>query len=211
MLVHARRYAFIPLAAFLVSACSGAGTPTPSAPAQSDVATAAGQDATALSTRTALAALDSAPDVGNVGRFAFKPLGIRPDAKSLPFLMDFVTSGAAQSGVPCISCVSGAASGDNIGLTGPQNYVPSSATWQYSLAYTNISFTGKCKLAWSIGAGKKVVDAFSTTVTLAQAGGYVLYGLDRNRPKYSGPAVLTGRVTCGKGPAQTAQAPMYFQ
>jgi hypothetical protein len=125
-------------------------------------------------------------------------------------LINFVSDGPAQGGVPCINCVGGASSSDNIGLTGPSSYVPSGATWQYTLSFTDITFKGKCKLAWAITSGKKTIDSFSATLTLTSAGGFVLYALDRNRPKYSGAATLTGKVTCGAN-AQTLQAPLEFQ
>jgi hypothetical protein len=82
--------------------------------------------------------------------------------------------------------------------------------WQYSMSFTDITFTGNCKLAWSIAAGNKVLDSFSQKTTLKEAGGFVLYGFNRNRPKYSGSAVLMGEVTCGAG-SQKTQASLYFQ
>jgi len=184
--------------AFTVSACSaGPGASTPAVPA------AAADSVTQ--------ALDTAPDAGTSVRALFKRFSYHVDAAKAPsWIMGFVAAGEAQGGVPCISCVNGASTGDNIGLTGPGNYVPTGATWQYSIAYTNVALKGKCTLAWAIMSGNKKVDAFSAKVTLTQEGGFVLYALNRGRPKYSGTATLTGRVTCGKI-SQTAQAPMFFQ
>lgn len=123
--------------------------------------------------------------------------------------MNFVSNGPAQGGVPCIACVNGAQTNDNIGLTGPSSYVPKGATWEYSVSFTDISYKGKCKLAWSITSGKKIIDSFSATIKLTSAGGFVLYALNRARPSYSGLAQLTGKVTCGS--SQILQAPLEFQ
>lgn len=193
MLVFARRALLLPLVA-LLAACSGAtgGGPTPSVPAPpADIA----------------AVLDSAPQA--VGHAVIRKLSIHANPNSPAWLMNFVSNGPAQSGVPCIACVNGAQSKDNIGLTGPSSYVPKGATWQYSVSFTDISYVGKCKLAWSITAGNKVIDSFSATVKLTSAGGFVLYALNRARPSYSGSAQLTSKVTCGS--SQMLQAPLEFQ
>jgi hypothetical protein len=186
MFIRTRQFLLLSLALSLV-ACSGgaAGGATPSAAVNST-------------------------NVGGGGHLVFHKLSIRPDAKSPATLINFVSDGPAQGGVPCIDCVSGASSGDNIGLTGPSSYIPNGAEWQYTLSFTDISYKGKCKLDWTITSGKKVIDSFSATVNLASAGGYVLYGLNRNWPKYSGSATLTGKYTCGKE-TQSTQAPLEFQ
>jgi hypothetical protein len=158
---------------------------------------------------TPSAALNSAPTGGD-GHLVFQRLSIHRDAKSPSTLINFVSDGPAQGGVPCIACVNGASSNDNIGLTGPSSYIPTGSVWQYTLSFTDVSYKGKCKLDWTITSGKKVIDSFSATVNLASAGGYVLYGLNRNRPKYSGSATLTGKYTCGKE-TQSTQAPLEFQ
>jgi hypothetical protein len=198
--------------ALLVSACSGGSVATPAQPVADNAPTLSAAETEALSTKTALAALDSAPEAGAPSRAIFHRLAsIHPDAKAPSFLINWVSAGAAVGGVPCVSCVSGAANGDNIGLSGPGSYVFSGSVWQYSMALTDITFTGNCKLMWSIAAGNKVLDSFSAPkVKITQAGGFILYGLNRNRPKYSGNAVLAGKVTCGAG-SQTTQAALYFQ
>lgn len=186
MFICTRRLSLMSLALSLV-ACSaaGAGGATPS---------------TALNSAAAAAG----------GHLVFQKLSIRSDAKSPATLINFVSDGPAQGGVPCINCVNGASSSDNVGMTGPSSYVPDGAVWQYTLSFTDISYKGKCKLDWKIASGAKVIDSFSATVNLASAGGYVLYGLNRGRPKYSGPATLTGKYTCGTQ-TQSAQAPLQFQ
>jgi hypothetical protein len=144
------------------------------------------------------------------GREVFQPLTIHPNAGARAFLMNFVANGPNQGGVPCINCVNGASTGDNIGMTGPSSYVLAGRYWQYTISYTDISYVGNCKLAWDIASGKKTIDKFSKTIHLTSAGGFVLYAIARPRPKYSGSATLTGTVTCGKD-TQSAQAPLEFQ
>ncbi|HVR46947.1 MAG TPA: hypothetical protein VMT95_10005 [Candidatus Binatia bacterium] len=140
----------------------------------------------------------------------FRPLAIHPNAGARAFLMNFVANGPNQGGVPCISCVAGATTNDTIGMTGPSSYVTSGSYWQYTISYTDIHYVGYCKLVWDITSGKKTIDKFSKTLHLTTAGGFVLYAIARPRPKYSGPATLTGTVTCGKD-TQSAQAPLEFQ
>lgn len=144
------------------------------------------------------------------GHEVFRPLAIRPAAGARAFLMNFVANGPNQGGVPCIDCVNGASTHDNIGMTGPSSYVLSGTYWQYAISYTDISYVGNCKLAWDITAGKKTIDSFSKTIRLTSAGGFVLYAIARPRPKYSGPATLTGKVTCGKD-TQSSSAPLEFE
>lgn len=153
--------------------------------------------------------LDTAPEVTG-GRELFRKLPIHPNAIVPAILINFVSNGPAQGGVPCISCVNGAQTNDNVGLTGPSSYVPSGAVWQYGLSFTDITYKGKCKLAWAITSGKKTIDSFATTINLTSAGGFVLYALNRNRPKHSGPATLTGKVTCGKL-SPSLKVPLEFQ
>jgi hypothetical protein len=201
MFVYARRCLLLSLVAAL-AACSGtggAGT-SPAVPEAAPAVNAA---------QVAAAALDSAPEVSG-GREITGRLPFVPNAKSSPVLINFVSDGPAQGGVPCINCVNGASSSDNIGLTGPSSYIPTGATWQYSLSFTDISYKGKCKLAWAITSGKKVIDSFSATFNLTSSGGFVLYALNRARPNYSGSATLAGKVTCGKT-TQMVQAPLEFQ
>ena len=140
----------------------------------------------------------------------FRKLTMTPNAKTPAILINFLANGPNQAGVPCIDCVNGASTQDNVGLTGPNNYVASNFTWQYGISFTDISYKGKCRLAWAITAGKKTIDSFSAKLNLTSAGGFVLYAVARPRPSYSGPATETGRVTCGKD-SQSLQVPLYFQ
>ncbi len=140
----------------------------------------------------------------------FRKATFVPDPGAPAILMNFLANGPAQGGVPCFDCVNGASSSDNIGLTGPQNYIPSGATWQYVISFTNNSYKGKCKLDWTIVAGKRTVDSFSASFDLTSSGGFIIYGVNRARPKYSGAATLTGKVTCGKN-TPSLQVPLYFQ
>jgi hypothetical protein len=200
MSLNPRCFLILSLAAML-GACSTAsgGGATPAAVADRGPSAGAAVDAV----------LDSAPDVGG-GHFVFQKTSMRPDANAPAILINFVTDGPNQRGVPCINCVNGASSSDNVGLTGPSSYVLSNFVWQYEISFTDISYKGNCKLAWAITAGKKTVDSFSHTLNIPSAGGFVLYAIARNRPKYSGPATLTGKVTCGKT-SQSLHVPLQFQ
>jgi hypothetical protein len=200
MFVFTRRSLFF-LCAIALAACSSPfqGGATPSVDTSQAVATGSTPDMV----------LDSAPEVTG-GREVVQKLSIHPNAKSPAILINFVANGPAQGGVPCISCVNGASSNDNIGMTGPSSYVYSGSVWQYALSFTDISYKGKCKLAWAITAGRKTVDSFSATLNLSTAGGFILYALNRNRPKFSGLATLTGKVTCGKN-TPSLQVPLEFQ
>ncbi len=153
--------------------------------------------------------LDTAPDVSG-GREFFSKRAMHPDAGAPAILINFVSDGPAQGGVPCISCVEGVSSNDNVGLTGPSSYIPSGAVWQYSISFTDIHYKGKCKVAWAITSGKKTIDSFSASFNLTSEGGFALYALNRNRPKYSGGATLTGKVTCGSS-KPSLKAPLWFQ
>ncbi|MBV9720151.1 MAG: hypothetical protein JOZ77_12600 [Candidatus Eremiobacteraeota bacterium] len=198
--MFARRTVILSLAIAVVSCSSGNGTSsTPSV-----------GDAQRVSSQTSLdAVLDSAPEVAN-GREVFKKMSVHPPAGAPPILINFLADGPNQAGVPCIDCVNGASTGDNIGMTGPYSYVAANFVWQYEMSFSDMSYKGKCKLAWAITSGKTTIDSFSKTIDLTSDGGFVLYAVARPRPKYSGPATLTGKVTCGKT-AQSLQVPLQFE
>ncbi|HEY1866699.1 MAG TPA: hypothetical protein VGG70_00290 [Candidatus Cybelea sp.] len=155
------------------------------------------------------AILESAPAVSG-GHEVFRKMRARPDAGAPALLMNFVANGPAQGGVPCFDCVNGASTGDNVGLTGPSNYVLSGDYWQYAISFTDVTYKGKCKVSWAITSEKKTIDSFSASFNITTAGGFVVYALNRARPKYSGPATLTGKYVCGKY-SDSTKAPLYFQ
>lgn len=198
MRIYTRGFLVLSLVLGLAACGGGAQAPTPSAGA-----------AEAAAPESIDAILDSAPEVSG-GREVFQKMSIHPNAGAPALLMNFVSNGPAQSGVPCIACVSGAQSSDNIGLTGPSSYVPSGAEWQYAISYTDVSYKGQCKVSWAIKGGKKTLDSFSASFALTSAGGFVVYALNRPRPKYTGAATVTGKYACGKYSASTS-APLYFQ
>ena len=155
------------------------------------------------------AVLDSAPEA-NGGSMIFRKMAMHPDAKAPAWLMNFVAAGPNQGGVPCIGCVNGASTSYSVGMTGPTNYVAANFVWQYEISFTDVTYKGSCKLAWAITSGKTTIDSFSKTLKLTSSGGFVFYAISRSRPKYSGPATLTGKVTCGKA-SQSSQAPLQFE
>lgn len=164
-----------------------------------------------VSTQTALAALDFAPPVFGVPHVAVVRFARVPNAAPVGYLTNFVAAGIAQSGVPCFDCVGGASTGFNVGLTAPYNYITTGETAQYSLSFTNITNTAFCKLSWAIAAGKTVLDAFSYTIKSPGTYSSYVYGFDRSRPSYSGPAILAGKVMCKGAGSQTAKLPLIFQ
>lgn len=184
MRIYTRGFLLLSLA-FGLAACGGvAQAPTPSV-------AAAGADVSG-------------------GRVVFQKVRMQPAAGAPALIMNFVSDGPAQGGVPCINCVSGASTSDNIGLTGPSSYVLSGDFWQYAISFTDVSYKGKCKVSWAITAGKKTIDSFSASFNLTSTGGFVIYALNRARPKYSGAATVTGKYLCAKNSA-SASAPLYFQ
>jgi hypothetical protein len=189
MLIYTRRGLFSLLALGL-AACAGAGQ-TGTTPFGSSAQTVHGGSTTG-------------------GVFVFQRASIRPEAGAPALMMNFVANGPNQGGVPCINCVYGASSSDNIGLTGPSSYVLSNTYWQYEISFTDVSYKGKCKVSWTITSGKKTIDSFGASLNLASSGGFVIYAVARSRPNYSGPATLTGKYACGKDSAST-QEPLYFE
>lgn len=166
-----------------------------------------------ISTQTALAALDSAPAVRDEPGIAWIrfPVPVRPDASAPAFIISFVEAGLAQTGVPCFNCVSGAQTSNNIGLTGPYNYIASGEVAQYTGAYTNLSNTGNCTFSWAIAAGKTKLDSFSYVLKTPSKDGSYTVGFNRNRPSYSGPAVLTMKIACVGSGAQTTKTTLYYE
>ena len=188
MAIYLRRVTLLSLALALAACGSAAQTSTPGVNAQVAAAQSAGN-----------------------GQLVFKKMDIKPDAGAPPLIMNFIANGPNQGGVPCINCVNGASSADNVGLTGPSSYVVSNFTWQYEISFTDLSYKGKCKVSWMIVApNKKTVDSFSASFTLTSAGGFVLYAVPRSRPSYSGAATVTGKYVCGKSSA-SSQEPIYFE
>jgi hypothetical protein len=119
-------------------------------------------------------------------------------------------SGPAIGKFPCFGCIRGVKSQDDVGLPVPNNCVPSGDLWEYFVSWTNVTFTGNCKLSWTIAAAKKVLENFSYEAKDLSGGPY-LYGFDRSRPSYSGPATLTAGVDCSGAGKQSTSAPLIFQ
>jgi hypothetical protein len=163
-----------------------------------------------LSEQTALRALDAAPAVTSGVTVRAFPSAAHPmqAARTPKFFTNFVAAGIAVAGVPCFNCVSGVPSA--LGLPDPFNYVPSNTVMQYNTSWTNLTFQGTCTVAIAITSGTKLIDSASYNVPgIKGAGGYDI-GLNRNRPVYSGRALLTGKVTCG-APSSSVTANLIFQ
>ena len=151
------------------------------------------------SNQTADRALATAPLVPDSFRLFYLPVSARPNG--LPnVITNYVAAGPAQGGVPCFSCVNGAQTSFNIGMTGPYNYVTTNSVWQYTTTITDLSLPNpsKCTFAWAITAGTTKIDSFSIKIGITAPGTYG-YGIDRNPPSpaFHGLALLTAKVTCG--------------
>jgi len=166
-----------------------------------------------LSTQTALAAIDYMPlaTTGVTGaRFVVPGPTVVPDATAPAFFVNFVSAGPNQGGVPCYQCVSGD-SGFNLGLPAPLNYVYSGYYWQYNVAWTNLHFTGTCTVAVVITSGTKVLEGAHSPVPGIGGGvGSFDWGFALAPISFKGPAVLAGKVTCGKV-ASVAKTKLIFQ
>jgi hypothetical protein len=163
-----------------------------------------------LSMQTALAGLDSAPYITTPGHLTVLKLPVSPDTPT-KFLPNFVTVGPAQTGTPCFSCVKGAQTTDNIGLTVPFNYITTTEEPQYAISFSNISNKANCTLSWSIAAGKTILDHFAVIVKTPTVNSSYIYGVNRARPKYSGAAILSGKVLCTGAGFDIVTAPLIFQ
>ena len=109
--------------ALLVSACSGGSVATPAQPVADNAPSLSAAETEALSTKTALAALDSAPDAGAPTRAISRRIAaFRPDAKEPPFIINFVYAGPAIPKLPCFDCVQNAP--DGLLLPETNNFVP---------------------------------------------------------------------------------------
>jgi hypothetical protein len=170
----------------------------------------AGQSWHDVSQQTAQRTIDAAPiATTGVELRAFPvPAGVSRAAATPSFFANFVASGIATGGVPCFSCVSGVPSA--LGIPDPFNYVPSSTTMQYNVAWTNLTFKGTCTVYISITSGTKVVDSASFKVPgITSEGGYDI-GVNRPRPTYSGAALITGKVKCG-AKSSSVESNLIFQ
>jgi hypothetical protein len=195
----------------LVALCGCMSSPvgTPAAPAVSSA-----QSAQVATPQTIDDVLNSAPLVSGpvrVVKGAARAIPATAATRSLKFLLNFVATGPDISGVPCLGCVNGT-EGDTFGMSIPDNYVPTGASWDYIMSFTSITYAGTCKLSWAITSGKKVVDKFAFNEKISTPGSPYVYAIARSRPSYSGSAMLTGQLSChGGGKAQETTAPMIFQ
>jgi hypothetical protein len=177
-------------------------------PVGASAGTQSWQDASA---QTAVWALATAPLVTTEPKAAMMRMPATPDTGALPYIIGFVTVGPDQTGVPCFNCVNGAQTTFNIGLTAPYNYIESGEAALFTIALTNISNTSNCTLSWAITSGAKTIDHFSYILKAPQKQSSYVVGFDRNRPSFTGQALLTGKLDCGGKGAQTTTATLVDQ
>jgi len=185
---------------FLVALCVLASTLTEPA-----LATQSWDD---LTLKTALNALATAPQASGVrGAFVSSP---RPADTGAPlFIVNFVSAGGNQTGVPCINCVEGGAT-PNIGLPMPYNAVGSGTTMTYTLSTSINSASGTCTAAVSVAAGKTKLFAASDKLTGLSGGpGTIELWFTQAPITYTGVAILAGKLTCN-GQTSVVKAPLLF-
>jgi len=176
-------------------------------PAPSSAASLSWSD---LSTQTAFAALDSAPEVPAVLVGRSFPTRFGPDiTPSSPFYTNFVaTTPYFASNLPCFSCVNGTEQ-DTLGMAVPYNYVATGSEHTYIVSWTSLNYKGSCKVAVSVAAGKTVVYAFSHVFTGIGDGAYDAF-YNAGSTSFSGAAIVAAKVTCGKT-SSPSKAPIIFQ
>ncbi|MBD5653549.1 MAG: hypothetical protein IAI50_00010 [Candidatus Eremiobacteraeota bacterium] len=150
------------------------------------------------STETGFAAMASSPvATGGVKIRAVVLPAVRLPAGSPSFFTNTILSGAAVDGVPCFNCVNGAPA-TALGVPAPFNYIPSGTVQQYNVSWTDLTFKGKCTVYITIASGKTVIQSQNYPVSGITAPGAYDLGFNFAAVTYSGPAMATGKVTCGK-------------
>jgi len=185
---------------FLVALCVFASTLTGPA-----LATQSWDD---LTLRTALNALATAPLASGV-RVAYvrSPRQAVPGAP--PFIVNFVSAGWSQTGVPCINCVVGGAT-PNLGLPMPYNAVGSGITMTYLLSLSINSASGTCTAAVTVAAGKTKLYAASEKISGLSGGpGTIELWFSQAPITYTGVAMVAGKLTCN-GQTGVVRAPLLF-
>jgi hypothetical protein len=171
---------------------------------------AAGLSWSDISIQTALAAMDSAPEVpAQLVGHAF-PARLGPNiTTSSPFYTNFVaTTPDFASNLPCFTCVNNGEQ-DTLGMAIPYNYVPTGSAQTYIVSWTSLNYKGSCKVAVTVAAGKTVVYKFSHTFTGIGDGAYDAF-INEGSTSYSGAAQVVAKVTCGKI-SSPSTAPIIFQ
>lgn len=184
----------------LVALCVFASTFT--APA---LATESWDDLTMTTALHGLAAAPAAPGV----RVAYIRSPRKPDAGAPSFIVNFVTAGWSQTGVPCINCVAGGAT-PNLGLPAPYNAAGAGTTMQYVLSLSINTASGTCTAAVTVAAGNKKLYSASDTLTGLSGGpGTIELFFSQAPISYTGPAIVAGKLTCN-GMTGVVRAPVLF-
>ena len=161
------------------------------------------------SAQTAERAIAITPAVDAVGRPGFVPLNVRVQPDTNPsFYANFVAAGLNAAGVPCYNCVNG--TNGTFGLPAPFNYVVKSSYWQYNVSWTNLTFKGTCYASFAATSGSTVISKATTKVPGVSGAGSYDWGWVANPATFSGKALLTGKVRCGKK-TSTTTANLIFQ
>lgn len=123
---------------------------------------------------------------------------------------DFVAVDLPLAKTPCFNCVNGA-TGGTFGMTVPIISVPKTdSTLQLLMYYGDNSYTGSCKLTFTIEQGQKVLATVSSTISGFEAGkaGYLKQQIQR--PAAAGETTLNGTLKCGNT-TTSAAGYVYFK
>jgi hypothetical protein len=140
-------------------------------------------------------------------------LGLTPAACATTpsILVDFVAAALPLANTPCLNCVNGSTAG-TLGLSAPIVYIPhGTSTLQLVLYYHDYSYSGSCKLTFSIAQNKVTLATVTGTISEVTPG-TVGYGTGQlPTPAVSpGAALLKGSLKCGTRSIGIT-GPLFFQ
>jgi hypothetical protein len=157
----------------------------------------------------ALAAPDSGPWLMTDARFASVRLPIHRMITSQSVLIPgFVAATPNQTGLPCIGCVNSSDPANTLGLSIPDNYIQSGVATNYFFNFTALSYNGMCTTTISATMGSTVLfsQQLSVSVSADSSNDVYITGVLND---FSGTALLTAKVVCGKHSA-VANATLYL-
>jgi hypothetical protein len=157
----------------------------------------------------ALAASDSTHWLMTDARVASVHLPIHRMISSKSVLIPgFVAATPNQTGLPCVGCVNSGDPANTLGLSIPDNYIQSGATTNYFFNFTALSYNGSCSVTISGTMGSTVLFSQQLAVSVSADSSNDVY-ITGVLNGFSGTAVLSAQVVCGKRSA-AASATLYL-
>jgi hypothetical protein len=165
--------------------------------------------------QAALAAIAATPVTADaaVTTTVLAPLADLAPATAPAIIASMIVPSPVQTGVPCFSCApSPTPLTDSLGLSVPYAYIPTTfTTVQYTLEWTDLSYSGSCTVSFALMQGTTKLDSASGTVTGAVPSSIGASAFTRTRKaKDHGAATLVGKVKCGTNTA-TVKSSVYLQ